>query len=108
MRVLSLALSTTLSTFLSSSRHGVTALSAASSTTSLPPLLFSDGTPIDNPSNALSGKRVAYYFSAGWCPMCTRFEPSLLQFCEAAKLGECHRAFQTRDLPARCDEASAC
>ena len=27
---------------------------------------------------------MALYFAAGWCPMCTRFEPSLLQFRDAA------------------------
>ena len=26
------------------------------------------------------GKRVGLYFAAGWCPMCTSFEPSLLAF----------------------------
>lgn len=29
---------------------------------------------------AFAGKRVAYYFAAGWCPMCTDFEPALLEF----------------------------
>ena len=28
---------------------------------------------------------MALYFAAGWCPMCTRFEPSLLQFRDAAQ-----------------------
>ncbi|CAB9503675.1 nucleoredoxin-like [Seminavis robusta] len=36
-------------------------------------------------SELLSGKRVAYYMAAGWCPMCTSFEPSLLQFRQAAR-----------------------
>ena len=39
----------------------------------------------DKASELLNGKRVAYYFAAGWCPMCTSFEPSLLQFRQAAK-----------------------
>ena len=87
MRAINLALGTTLSTLLTSGRRGVATLSAASAT-NLPPLLNSNGAAIDNPSDALAGKRVAYYFSAGWCPMCTRFEPSLLQFCEAAKIAD--------------------
>ena len=53
---------------------------------SLPPLNTSDGTavPADTLGDTLKGKRVALFFSAGWCPMCTSFEPSLLRFREAA------------------------
>jgi nucleoredoxin len=35
-------------------------------------------------ANRLHRKQVALYFAAGWCPMCTRFEPALLQFREKA------------------------
>ena len=54
---------------------------------SLPSLNTSDGSSVlqdDVLSDKLKGKRVALYFAAGWCPMCTSFEPSLLQFREAA------------------------
>ena len=34
------------------------------------------------------GKRVGLYFAAGWCPMCTSFEPSLAQFVEATRSPE--------------------
>ena len=34
------------------------------------------------------GKRVGLYFAAGWCPMCTSFEPSLVQFVEATRSPE--------------------
>ena len=36
-------------------------------------------------AHRLRHKRVALYFAAGWCPMCTRFEPSLMQFVQACE-----------------------
>ena len=53
---------------------------------SLPSLKSPDGSLIaaDAISEKVQGKRVALYFAAGWCPMCTSFEPGLLQFREAA------------------------
>ena len=54
--------------------------------TPLPPLNTSEGSPVTKqPQDLLKDKRVALYFAAGWCPMCTSFEPSLLKFREAAK-----------------------
>ena len=43
-------------------------------------LLNAKGTPVPDAAAALSGKRVALYFAAGWCPMCTAFEPALGRF----------------------------
>jgi len=53
---------------------------------SLPSLNSPDGSAMmaDALAGRLKGKRVALYFAAGWCPMCTSFEPSLLKFREAA------------------------
>jgi nucleoredoxin len=35
-------------------------------------------------AGSLNGSRVALYFAAGWCPMCTSFEPDLAKFRDAA------------------------
>jgi len=53
---------------------------------SLPYLKNFDGSDINTEklSDIFKGKRVALYFAAGWCPMCTRFEPSLMKFQSAA------------------------
>ena len=42
------------------------------------PLLDAPTRPIG--TEALAGKRVALYFAAGWCPMCTSFEPALEKY----------------------------
>lgn len=59
----------------------------SSSSQLLPSLLLEpDGkTPVEAAQlpERFKNKRVALYFGAGWCPMCTNFEPSLLQFREA-------------------------
>lgn len=51
----------------------------------LSPLLDTSGTEISSADTALQNKRVALYFAAGWCPMCTSFEPALVQFRQAAQ-----------------------
>ena len=59
----------------------------AAAVSSLPSLNSSDGSAMqpNAVANALKGKRVALYFAAGWCPMCTSFEPSLLKFRAASE-----------------------
>ena len=47
---------------------------------SLPKLNAPDGgeLSVDAFTNKLKDKRVAFYFAAGWCPMCTSFEDTAL------------------------------
>lgn len=67
-------------------RRGARPMAAASSLDLLGGLRDADGAPVD--AAALAGVRVGLYFAAGWCPMCTSFEPSLLQFRAATASGE--------------------
>lgn len=53
----------------------------SSASAGLPPLADADGNPVE-PS--FEGKRVGLYFTAGWCPMCTNFEPALAQYKKAS------------------------
>jgi nucleoredoxin len=61
-----------------SSRVMTTQLQAAS----LSSLLDKSGNELsgDTLQSKLENKRVALYFSAGWCPQCTSFEPALIKF----------------------------
>jgi nucleoredoxin len=54
--------------------------------TSLSTLLDESGKEIsgDTLQSKFENKRVALYFSAGWCPMCTSFEPALVRFQQEA------------------------
>jgi hypothetical protein len=48
------------------------------------PSALQDFRGVELSAGALAGKlasvRVALYFAAGWCPMCTNFEPALVKF----------------------------
>lgn len=78
--------------FLFSTRHSSPLTRCASRTnmisslSALPNLNNPDGTDasLEDISERMRGKHVALYFAAGWCPMCTSFEPSLLKFREAS------------------------
>ena len=55
--------------------------------TAIGPLLGPSDKPISDLSTRFAGKRVGLYFSAGWCPMCTGFEPALHAFREECEAG---------------------
>lgn len=59
--------------------------SQSSSSSLLPQPLIdpSTGETVQDLNEKCQQKRVALYFAAGWCPMCTSFEPSLITFRQA-------------------------
>ncbi|KAL3928404.1 MAG: hypothetical protein SGBAC_012667 [Bacillariaceae sp.] len=59
---------------------------ALASSLSFPVMDPSTGKELTDDDSSFQDKRVALYFAAGWCPMCTRaFEPSLETFRQACE-----------------------
>jgi nucleoredoxin len=75
---------TTSRLFATTSRRAMTTSKLQAS--SLSSLLDESGKELsgDTLASKLANKRVALYFSAGWCPMCTSFEPALESFRKEA------------------------
>ena len=65
------------------SRVVTTTCSAANMGSMPSPVLDEKGAVLN--AEALAGKRVALYFSAGWCPMCTSIEPAMMTFLQACE-----------------------
>ena len=66
---------------------GATSSAGSGGVSSLPRLVDSTGADVsaETLTDKLTGMRVAYYFSAGWCPMCTSFEKSFVSFLQASE-----------------------
>lgn len=81
------ALFVPLALFASVSRRGMTTQLQSSSMSSMASLLDTNGEELsgDTLRSKLANKRVALYFAAGWCPMCTAFEPALIKFQKDAE-----------------------
>mmetsp|Transcript_4314 Transcript_4314/g.12762 ORF Transcript_4314/g.12762 Transcript_4314/m.12762 type:complete len:186 (+) Transcript_4314:462-1019(+) len=80
-----LALAAPLGTFVALSRRAA-ALKAPMATMTPPKLtLLGPMGEMLLPHSDFMDSRVGLYFAAGWCPMCTGFEPSLLAFIEASR-----------------------
>uniref|UniRef100_A0A7S2DDS9 Thioredoxin domain-containing protein n=1 Tax=Haptolina brevifila TaxID=156173 RepID=A0A7S2DDS9_9EUKA len=74
------------------------------------PIVDAAGSSVDLVAHA-SGKRVALYFAAGWCPMCLTFETALAKYrADADAKGlpiECIMVSSDRSASAASDRAAA-